>query len=178
MDQTQITRFTNLWTQSQNSVFAVICSSITNFDDAEDVLQKVSTVAVSKFENFERDGDVRAFTGWSIAIARFEILRYLRDRGTDRHEYVAESIGHVAQAFEDISPEFDDRRHALAHCRQLLTGRTRDVLEQRYGEGNKTGVIAQRMGLKPGNVSVILNRAYRKLRDCVDGRLAAGSDRS
>ena len=176
MDQSQITRFTNLWTKTQNSVLGFICASITNFADAEDVLQKVSTVAVLKFESF--DGDQQAFAVWSIAIARFEILRHWRDRATDRHDYVADSIGHIAQAFEEIAPEFDERRQALAQCRKQLANRTREVLEKRHGEGLKTAAIANELGLTPGNVSVILNRAYRKLRQCVEGRLRVGMDAS
>jgi RNA polymerase sigma-70 factor (ECF subfamily) len=156
VDNAQVTRFATLWTQAQTSVFAVISATVTNFADAEDVLQRVS----------------------SIAIARFEILRHFRDRATDRHEYIAESLEQIARAFEEIAPEYDDRREALAQCLQQLKGRSRDVLEKRYGEGLKTGVIAKQLGLTAGIVSVILNRTYRKLRECVDGRLAADAGTS
>jgi RNA polymerase sigma-70 factor len=173
VDHAQVARFATLWTQSQTSVFAVISATVTDFADAEDVLQKVSSIAVSKFDNFDTDGDANAFVAWTIAIARFEILRHLRDRATDRHEYIAESLEQIAEAFEDIAPEYDKRREALAECMQHVKGRSRDVLEQRYGAGLKTSAIARLLGLTPGNVSVILNRAYRKLRECVDGRIAA-----
>ncbi len=176
MDHAEVARFTTLWTQGQTTVFAVISATITNFTDAEDVLQKVSMVAISKFDNFEADGSVNAFIAWTIAIARFEILRYLRDRATDRHEYIAESLGQIAEAFSEIAPEYDGRREALAQCMKQLKGRSRAVLEKRYGEGLRTGVIAKLLGLTAGNVSVILNRTYRKLRECVDGRIAAEPD--
>jgi RNA polymerase sigma factor (sigma-70 family) len=148
-------------------------SAVTNFNDAEDLLQKVSTVAVSKFDEFDADGNTKSFVSWAIAISRFEILRYLRDRATDRHEYVAESLGQIVQAFDDISAEYDVRRAALAQCVWQLKGRARDVLDKRYGEGLKTSAIATILGLTAGNVSVILNRTYRKLRECIDRRLTA-----
>jgi RNA polymerase sigma-70 factor (ECF subfamily) len=178
VDNAQVTRFATLWTQAQTSVFAVISATVTNFADAEDVLQRVSSIAVSKFDDFDIDGDAKAFVAWAIAIARFEILRHFRDRATDRHEYIAESLEQIARAFEEIAPEYDDRREALAQCLQQLKGRSRDVLEKRYGEGLKTGVIAKQLGLTAGIVSVILNRTYRKLRECVDGRLAADAGTS
>ena len=178
MEREQVTRFTNLWTHAQTSVFAVISSIVTNFADAEDVLQKASTIAVSKFDTFDLDGDERAFTGWAIAIARYEILRYFRDRGTDRHEFVAKSLGQIVDAFNEIGAEHIERREALNQCMQQLQGRSRDVLQKRYGEGLKTGAIARLLGLSAGNVSIILNRTYRKLRECVDGRLAAGVEAS
>ena len=173
MDQEQVTRFATLWTQAQTSVFAVISATITNFADAEDVLQRVSSIAAAKFGEFAVDGDAKAFACWTIAIARFEILRHLRDRATDRHEYIAESLGQISQAFEQIASEYDERREALAECVKQLSGRSRDVLEKRYGEGLKTGAIAELLGLTAGNVSVILNRTYRRLRECVERRLAA-----
>ncbi len=172
MEHAEVTRFTTLWTQAQTTVLAVISAMITDFADAEDVLQKVSMVAVSKFDAFEPDGDRNAFVAWTIAIARFEVLRHLRDRATDRHQYIAESLGQIAEAFEEIAPEYDRRREALSRCMKQLKGRSREVLEKRYGDGLKTGVIAKLMGLTAGNVSVILNRTYRKLRECVNGRLA------
>lgn len=173
MDATQVTRFTTLWTQAQRSVFAFISSTVTNFADAEDVLQRVSTIAVTKFDEFSANGELSEFVAWSIAIARFEVLRHLRDVSTDRHSFVAESLPQLAAAFEEIAPECDARREALATCVSKLSGRSREVLEKRYGEGLKTGVIAKLLGLTAGNVSVILNRTYQSLRQCVDTRLGA-----
>ncbi|MEM7232102.1 MAG: sigma-70 family RNA polymerase sigma factor [Planctomycetota bacterium] len=175
MEAQQVTRFTSLWTQTQSSVLAFVCASVRNFADAEDILQRVAAVAVSKFDEFDEAGDSAAFTGWSIRIARFEVLHFLRDRSTDRHTYLAEPLDDIAAAFEHLAPEIDDRRRALAHCVTKLKGRSREVLAKRYGEGLKTGKIAQSMDLTPGNVSVILNRAYQSLRRCIDQQLGTES---
>lgn len=171
MDHQQVTRFTQLWTQTQSSVLAFISATVTSFPDAEDLLQRVAGIAVSKFDEFDPTGDANAFTGWTIQMARFEVLRFLRDRATDRHCFFAESLGDIAEAFTELAPEFDDRRHALGECLKDLRGRSRDVLARRYGEGLKTARIAESMGLSPGNVSVILNRTYKALRQCIELRL-------
>lgn len=172
MEHAQVTRFTSLWTQTQSSVLAFISASVTNFADAEDVLQRVANVAVTKFEQFDSQGDSHAFTGWAIQIAKFEVLRFLRSNSTDRHQFIADSIDTIAEAFEALCPAIDDRRQALGQCLDQIQGRSKQVLELRYGKGMKTGGIAKQMGLTPGNVSVILNRAYKTLRSCIDGRLA------
>lgn len=174
MDNEQVARFTTLWTQTQTSVLAFISSTVRDFSDADDVLQCVARVAVAKFDEFESDGGSQAFVKWAITIARYEVLRFLRDQSTDRHRWMADSVEEIAAAFEELSPQFDERRHALAHCVQQLQGRTREVLEKRYGEGLKTGRIAERMGLSGNNVSMILNRAYRTLRSCIETQLAEG----
>ncbi len=173
METKQVARFTALWTKAQTSVFAVIASTVTNFSDAEDLLQRVSVVAVSKFDQFHGEEDSDQFVAWTIMIARYEILKHLRDKATDRHQYIADSVDVIADAFKNVALEYDDRRGALDQCLQLLKGRSRKVLEKRYGEGIKTAEIANQLGISPGNVSVILNRAYRKLRACVDQRIAS-----
>lgn len=171
MDDAQVTRFTVLWTQARSSVFAFISASVTHFADAEDLLQKVATTLVGKFDEYDQ---TRPFVAWAIGFARFEILRHMRDRDCDRHQLVGDTMADIAKAFEDVASELEDRRAALAECLKQVTGRSRQILEKRYGSGLKTGQIAIQMELKPGNVSVILNRTYRQLRECIDRKLAAG----
>lgn len=173
MDTEQVEKFTFLWTQTQTSVLAFIASSVTNFSDADDILQKVAGVAIRKFDKFDDEGDTSAFIGWVINIARYEVLMFLRQHASDRHTFFAESIEQIADAFTELAPEIDGRRHALAHCVKKLSDRPREVIDKRYGEGLGTRQIAELMGLSPGNVSVILNRAYKALRTCIDARLSA-----
>ena len=172
MDARLVARFTSLWTQTQSSVLAFVNSTVTNFADAEDLLQKVAGVAVSKFESFDQQGDAKAFTNWAIQIARYEVLSFLRSRSTDRHSFIAETVDSIADAFAEIADEVDDRRHALAECVKKLEGRSKSVLEKRYGQGLKTGKIAEVVGTTPGNISLILHRTYKKLKECIDARLS------
>ncbi len=170
MDDQEIMRFTTLWARAQPSVFAFISSAITNFADAEDVLQQVAASSVRKFSEYDAS---RPFLNWSIGVARLEILRHLRDKATDRHQFVAEAIEHIAQAFETLAPELEARGGALSECMKHVEGRQRDVLTRRYSEGLSMAAIAQSLGLTSGNVSVILHRTIRKLRECIDGKMSA-----
>lgn len=129
-------------------------------------------MALSKFGDFSATGTENEFVAWCISIARYETLSFLRSKATDRHEFLAESLEQLAGVFEEVAPEYDDRREALAACISQLSGRPRDVLSKRYGEGLKTGVIAKLLGMTAGNVSVILNRTYSRLRECINSRLA------
>ncbi len=171
----QVTQLTLLWTQAQPSVFAFICSTVTSFADAEDVLQRVAAAVVRKFDDYD---DSRPFIPWTLGIARLEVLRFLRDQSTDRHEYVAEAVEHIAAAFDVVQPELDERRQALAACLKHVQGRSREVLEKRYAGGMKSGEIAEAMGLTAGNVSVILNRVYGRLRECIEKQMAVGMETS
>ena len=164
MQNDEATKFTTHWIHAQPTVFAFVSSALSNYSDAEDVVQKVATVAIAKFDDYDES---RPFVNWIIGFARFEILRHLRDRGTDRHEFVADSLQNLVAAFREIAPELDDRRRALSTCLEQLEGRSREVLEKRYGDGLKTGAIAESMGLAANSVSRILKRAYDALRDCI-----------
>lgn len=170
MDDAQVTQFAVLWTQAQPSVFAFISAAVTDFADAEDVLQKTATAAVQKFEAYDSS---RPFVAWAIGIARLEILAYLRGKSTDRHEFVADSLKHIARGFDAIASELEGRRAALADCLKQLRGRSRTVLEKRYGKGMSVSAIGEEMALTATNVSVILHRAHAALRKCIDRRLAA-----
>ena len=169
MNQDEIVRFTALWTKAQPSVFALISATITNFSDAEDILQKVAAVAIEKFAEYDQS---RSFIGWALGIARYEVLRYLRDRTSDKHQFIADSLNQITDAFSAIQPELDARREALSDCLERVEGRSRRVLQMRYAEEKKSGAIAKELGISSTNVSVILNRTYRSLRNCIEARLA------
>jgi len=170
MDDAQVTRFTVLWTKAQPSLLAFISAAVTDFADAEDILQEVATAAVRKFEEYEPS---RPFVAWAIGIARFEILRYCRERGTDRVQFVADSLEWIANAFEAIAPELDERRQALVDCLKRLQQRSRLVLEKRYREGLSVRAIAENSAMTPGNISVILHRTHQTLRKCIEHNLPA-----
>ncbi len=171
MDPKQVTLFATMWTKAQPTIFAFVSATITDFNDAEDILQKVAAVAIEKFHQYDTS---KPFDNWAIGIARFEVLKYLRKRGSDRHAFTTDSLNRIAEAFATIQPELDSQRHALAHCLKRVNGRSLKILELRYANGLKSGKIASILGISSGNVSVILNRTHRRLRKCIEIQLAAG----
>ena len=62
---------------------------------------------------------------------------------------------------------------ALAKCLERLNGRTREVLRLRYERSVQRTAIAQGLGLSEAGVKSILVRARRRLKACVEERLAA-----
>ncbi len=169
MKNDEATRFTTHWIHVQPTVFAFVSSTLGNYSDAEDVVQKVATIAIAKFADYDES---KPFVNWVIGIARFEILRHLRDNRSDRHKFIADSLGEIVQSFEDIAPELDARRRALSACVDQVQGRAREVLEKRFADGLKTGAIAATMGLAANSVSRILNRTYGVLRECIGRQLS------
>jgi len=61
---------------------------------------------------------------------------------------------------------------ALRECLLTVGGRARTVLELRYHSGLRRATIASRLKLSEGGVKSILVRTRKKLRNCIERRLA------
>jgi len=62
---------------------------------------------------------------------------------------------------------------ALRECLGSVRGRPREVLELRYTKSLRLASIADRLALTESGVKSILVRTRRKLRDCIERRLAS-----
>ena len=60
---------------------------------------------------------------------------------------------------------------ALRHCVAGLDGRTRDVVQRFYGDGDDRQTVATALGMKETGVKTLLQRVRALLRDCVQRRL-------
>ena len=65
----------------------------------------------------------------------------------------------------------DSYLRALRRCLEHLDGRPREVVDLRYRENLRRGVIARRLGLSESGVKSILVRTRERLRDCVERHL-------
>jgi len=73
--------FISLLTRHEPVIRASIRAVIWQQEDIDEILQRVSIVAWQKFNTLiERDG----FAVWACVIARYEILKFKRDKVRDR----------------------------------------------------------------------------------------------
>ena len=127
---------------------------------AQDLTALTFERALSKLGTLRDDG---AFGGWLFRIARNVIGSYYRHR---RRELPLESAADHPAPIESAegqlihSEELDVLRLALAS----LTEREQEIIRLRFFAGLTNRAIGKAMGLREGNVAVILFRALRKLR--------------
>ena len=62
---------------------------------------------------------------------------------------------------------------AMKECLKSIRGRAAEVLRLRYAESVRLTLVAAKLGLTESGVKSILVRTKRKLRDCIQRRLAA-----
>jgi RNA polymerase sigma-70 factor, ECF subfamily len=156
------------WIRSQTVISAYITANVFDRHHAEDILQDVASVVAENFATFDRS---QSFVAWALGIARNRILKYYRSRAQERVVLSEDALIRLGRALEERQDEHEDRRDALRHCLQEVSGRRREVLELRYRDNVKVMDIAQQFGMSPSAVSVMLHRVRTLLHECIERRL-------
>jgi RNA polymerase sigma-70 factor (ECF subfamily) len=156
------------WTVSQRAVGAFIATLVPDFHAAEDLLQAVAMALVRKFSEYDRS---RPFTAWAIGIAKNEVLAHRRNFATNRIVYDDALVERITERYQQISAELEPMGEALRECLKMLEGRSRHVLNLRYGEGLKPAAVAERMRISSGAARTLLMRVRASVRKCIERRM-------
>ncbi|XAM01217.1 sigma-70 family RNA polymerase sigma factor [Phycisphaeraceae bacterium D3-23] len=137
---------------------------------AEDVFQDVSLAAVRKCEQIH---DKAHLDRWLRQAIRLRGLELRRNRKRHAQLLSPEVLDHLEQEWSArASDDASDRAEALRHCIAELTGTAREVVELRYGQGLKSGQIAEQLGKRTETVYKAITRAHAALAKCVRSRLS------
>ena len=168
MQPDQAEQFAALWTASQWAISAFIRTLITDYQQADEVLQRVAVALVRKFDQYDQ---ARPFAAWAIGVAKYEVLYFRRERATDKHLFGDDIVEQIASRYEVLVEEADPLRDALKYCLDRLEGRSKRVIELRYRRGLASAVIADEMDLSAGAVRMLLCRVRETLRRCIERRI-------
>jgi RNA polymerase sigma-70 factor (ECF subfamily) len=160
-------QFAALWTAAQPTIAAFVRSLIPDYQQADEVLQRVAVTLVRKFASYDQS---RPFTAWAVGVAKYEVLYYRRERATDKHLFGDEIVEQIAVRYELLADDVDPVRDALQQCLDQLKGRSKRVIELRYRRGMKSRAIADEMTLSAGAVRMLLCRVRETLRRCIERR--------
>lgn len=140
----------------------------------EEVLQQTNAKIWEKRSEFEIGTN---FSGWAMAVARFEVLNYRKKRARDaRLQFSGELETMIADETQNLQIHdpvdgFSQRRSALKDCLDQLKPAGRELLLSRYESGESLGELAARIGRSVGGVRVSLSRLRSQLSDCIDRRI-------
>jgi RNA polymerase sigma-70 factor (ECF subfamily) len=163
-------KFMRQWIGAQPALAAYINSVVPDFHEAEDLLQNVAVVLLRKFEEFDES---RPFLKWAMGVARYEILGKRRSYARSFLLFHSDLVEAVGAEIEEMSGELAEEAAALRHCLKKVEGRNAKVLSLRYEDGLKPRQIAEKIGMEPGAVRVMLSRVRATLHDCVRRRVSA-----
>lgn len=171
-DSESIKRLTREWTRAQPSVERFIRSFVRHRADADDVLQEVALTIVDRFDDFDEE---RSFEAWALGIAKNLVKAHFRKQLRQPIQAIDdEAVDQVAAAFEELSPQAEDMKEALADCLSRVPGSQRRMLSLQYEEGLKPSEIAEGIGKSANHVAVILHRLRSALKECVERKIKAG----
>ncbi|MGD9633731.1 MAG: sigma-70 family RNA polymerase sigma factor [Pirellulales bacterium] len=165
----QAEQFAALWAASQSTVSAFIRTLVPDYQQADEVMQRVAVTLVRKYDQYDQ---TRSFAAWAVGVAKFEVLYFRRERATDRHLFGDDIVEQIASRYEMLAEEVDPLRDALKHCLDKLEGRSRQVVELRYKRGLSSAAIATEMELSSGAVRMLLCRVRDTLRRCIERRMS------
>lgn len=158
-------RFTELYEEHFERVYAFVARRLRNRDDAEDVTSEVFRDALANIGKFEWRG--APFASWLYRIASNAIA--------DRWQHAAKEQGSaLADDSQDDSaganPEEIETRARLFRLVAALPGDQRRVIEMRFAEGRSIAEIAREVGRTDGAVKQLQFRAIQNLRASIEKR--------
>ncbi|TWU58129.1 sigma-70 family RNA polymerase sigma factor [Rubripirellula reticaptiva] len=156
--------------EHQDRLFGYVFSLVGDYSRASDVVQETNLVLWRKKSQFQID---QPFLPWAFAIARFQVLAHVRDRGRDRCLLDAELVEQLAQTVQQQSEQLDSVRVALRQCIEKLSPASQDLIRRRYYRSTSINDMADSLDMGVSAVKVGLLRIRRRLAECVEARMAS-----
>ncbi|RMF99935.1 MAG: sigma-70 family RNA polymerase sigma factor [Planctomycetota bacterium] len=161
--------FVRLFAAAQRRLFLYALSLLHDPVEAEEVVQSASVVLWQKFDDFAPDSD---FTSWACRVLYYEILKWRERRAKQGVSLSPEFLESLADEASLLLNNVDRRRDALHRCLAKLRPRDREMLLERYRDGNTTETIAERYNRTVGAVRRALHRLRMSLVECIRREMA------
>jgi RNA polymerase sigma-70 factor (ECF subfamily) len=165
---TQTEYFVQEIAEHQNRIYGYIFSMLGDHTATSDVVQETNLVLWRKKDRFKTGA---AFLPWAFAIARLQVLAYVRDRKRSRQVLDAELIELISDETQQQATQIDGVRLALRSCLSELSSRNRDLIQTRYFQSTPVADVALKFDRGVSDIKVTLMRLRRKLRECVERHL-------
>lgn len=155
---------------------------VKDFAAAEDIVQETFLAALGAYKSFKGHSTLRT---WLIAILKNKSVDHIRkkvkEHGSDRMEYWADAAGanfdRRAERSLRYCKWFDTPMTLYAHkelmdtlekCLSKLPGRLAEAFRMKEIDGLSTKEICETLNITSTNCWVMLHRARRRLRACIE----------
>ena len=159
-------QFLKLLGAHERSLFAYVYALTSNWQDAEEAMQRVRIRIWQQFDQYDSN---RPFDAWARAIAYYLVLAYRKEKSRQRTFFTERILEAVSDQFEKHASAATDRREMLLRCMDKLDGRKRDLVETYYSTTRQTtDTIAERLSMTPNALRQSLFRIRKALLECVE----------
>ena len=160
--------FPELLAAHQHRLLSYIQSLLGDADSSWDVLQETNRVLLEKRDEFKLG---TSFLNWSLTVAQFQTMAWLRDQKRNRLIVTAEIVELLADDAVSIEAESEPQRQALRHCIESLSDGHRELVDLRYAKSVKLADLAEQTGRTVNALKQLFFRLRSSLADCIDQRL-------
>jgi len=161
--------FWSVFTQHEAALRAYARAILPTWDAVDETMQEASLVMCRKISELPSEGD---FLPWAKVVLRFEALKTRRRYASDRHVFSSSLIEILAEEGLEQQPPHLARQEVLKDCLDDLSDQYRELVMAPYQTHGAVTAIAEQSGRSPNSLYKLLGRIRRKLRQCVDDRLA------
>ena len=162
-------QFTSLFIKHERQLYGFIAAMLGHPAEAEDLLQETGKALWKKFGDYDPS---LPFLPWAKTFARYEVLNYLGRQRTRRKYFSNAMIELLAEEWELVEAQHDERILALEGCVRTLPESSRRLLNDRYRDANSLQEVAEREGTTPNALYKTLQRIRKALRECVNQKVA------
>lgn len=157
--------FVQLLSRNEPVVRAYLRGLVSTMEEVDELMPEVALVAWRKFAELE---DHTAFAKWACVIARYEVLRYRRDKARDRFVLDDDVIARLATEAEEETQQSEAQMRALESCLEKLSADRRKLVLACYVPGVSIKDIATRSGRSEDGLYQLLRRIRLELQRCVE----------
>jgi RNA polymerase sigma-70 factor (ECF subfamily) len=167
-------RFDRCWSEAHPAIAGFVAALAPDAHVADDLMQDIALAALRLFAQYDPS---RPFIAWAMGIARTQLLTMRRDRARAATRLKQGVVESLAEVWQELQPELDERHAALRECLQSVGGRRRELVELRYLQALGAEEIGRRLGLAADAVRQALSRTRAALHACIERRLARTGSR-
>lgn len=168
-------RFLTLLGAHERNLFAYVYGLTPNWQDAEEVMQRVRIRIWQQFEQYDAE---KPFDAWARAIAYYLVLAYRKEKSRQREFFTEQILEAVSDQFEKHIEQAGDRRDALLRCLDRLEGKKRELVISYYSSARETtDTIANKLSMTPNALRQAMFRIRKGLLDCVQRTMQAEARR-
>jgi len=163
-------RFVVLIARHERRVRAFISTLVAcETEVVDEILQAAYLVAWQKLETFSHCGvdPDEELIRWICAIARFEVMSYLRKKRSAPVVFDETLVERIAECHENMGDVLEQRHEALKACVQRLPPRQRELLGMRYWQGLSVKEVALRRNQSDRSIYSALSRIRKMLERCI-----------
>jgi RNA polymerase sigma-70 factor, ECF subfamily len=162
-------QFMGLLLRHQGQLFGYIFAAVHNLHDAEELYQETSLILWRKFASFEPGSE---FARWACRTAKYEILRFQRDRRRSPLCLSDKVLSELAEIHIARGDEAMQRhQEILAECVDELPPADHQIVDLCYGGQDNIKQVAAKLQRAPKTLYNAVSRIRRALFDCVRSKL-------